>query len=159
MCCATHIHKGISAPLPRGRNSHPPKQQAKKYQLPAIIPCSPNTSKSQRSVQDCCTTSVFLKIFRSLLTPWVLPSPDLLHALVGGADAGVAIRVPEMLPTKGSVHPVPGQHPRTWGSSSLLPCRGPQWSPPKLPLWGISCNFSRGPLEIVNHQTDFFFFP
>lgn len=40
-------------------------------------------------MQDCCTTSVFLKIFRSLLTPWVFPSPQLLHALVGGADAGV----------------------------------------------------------------------
>lgn len=90
--------------------------------------------KKPEHARLCCTTSAFLKIFRSLLTPWVLPSPQLLHALVGEADYGVTLRDPEVLPTKGTVHIVPRQHARTRGSSSLVPCTEPQLSPSKLPL-------------------------
>lgn len=103
----------------------------------------------------CCTTSAFLKIFRSLLTPWVLPSPQLLHALVGEADYGVTLRDPEVLPTKGTVHIVPRQHARTraaplWSLVQSLNYHHLNY------LWCISCTFVRGPWEIVNQWTDFF---
>lgn len=70
--CATRIHQGISAPLPGGRNSGPPKKQAKKYQLAAVTPCSPNTSKSQRSMQDCAAQHQCFSRFSGV--SWLLGS-------------------------------------------------------------------------------------
>lgn len=129
--CAIHICYRISAPAPSGRNLCPPNKKAEKHQLAAIIPGSPNTSKSQRSMRDHAAWhhcfSRFSGVFSSgfwLLSLAQSPAAPCLGTREHIMDPHVGTQsccLPEAPCTLPSV-----QHPRPQGSSSLLHCRGPK---------------------------------
>lgn len=108
-------------------------KHTKRYQLAAITPCSPNTHKSQRGVQDCAAQHQCSQDFQESPDSLGLAQPTAAPCLGEGSRLGGHTQGP-----RGAAHHAhcPWAASRTWGSSSLLPCRGPQWSPSKF-LFGV----------------------
>jgi len=102
--CTILICYRRSAPVPSGRNLCPLQQKAEKYQLAAITSGSSNTSKGQRSMQDCGTRHQCFSRFSGVVSSvfWLLGLAQ-STAAPRPSSRGRCTRDPELLPTKGTM--------------------------------------------------------